>query len=568
MSLSTHVDTRLDQEPPARQEPAAPTKRRKRRGSALLTAAAAVTVFSTLVFPDQLGGYKPGLFWPGAFLRIPIEGILGAAILIVLPARWRNRVAIPLGLGLAVLTVLKVINVGFLNVLGRRFDPVLDWPLFRDGYNALSLTNGKATADAAVAGAVTLSIALLALITLAVVRLARITPRYRKPASRTVLALIAAWVVFALAGTTLYPGAPVASDSTLKTAKSTALKIPASLQDREKFTQEAQQDAFANVPADQLLTGLKGHDVVIGVVESYGRSALEKPHMSQVVDPALATSQKQLTAAGFAAKSGFLTSSTYGGGSWLAHGSFQSGLWIDNQSRYRQLISGNRLTLTNAFHQAGWNTVGVEPGNTRAWPEARFYGYNQVFDNRNLGYEGPRFGWSNMPDQYTLKAFQDNVYARKHGPLMAEITLTSSHEPWTPVPKLLDWNAIGDGSIYGPQALQGEKRSVLWKSPAKTQTEYAKSIAYSVESLTSWVQNYADDNLVMIMFGDHQAVPLVSGQGSSHDVPITIIAKDPKVLDRIASWGWQDGLKPNPQAPVWRMDQFRDKFLTAFGQQP
>ena len=534
----------------------------------MLTVAAAVLVFIALVFPDQLAGYKPGMFWPGAFLRIPIEGIMGATILIVVSERWRKWVAIPLGLGLAVLTVLKVVNVGFLNVLARRFDPVIDWPLLRDGYNALTESDGKATADAAAAGAVVLTVGLLTVITLAVVRLSRITPRYRKPASRTVGALIAAWVAFALLGTTLYPGAPVAAESTIKTAKQTAVKIPASIRDKADFTREAQQDAFANVPADQLLAGLQGHDVVIGVVESYGRSALTNPHMSQVVDPALAAGAKELAAAGFAAKTGFLTSSTYGGGSWLAHGTFQSGLWIDNQSRYRQLISGERLTLTNAFHKAGWNTVGVEPGNTRAWPEARFYGYDRVFDNRNLGYEGPRFGWSNMPDQYTLKAFQDNVYAKKQGPLMAELTLTSSHEPWTPVPQLVDWNAIGDGSIYGPMALQGEKRSVLWKDPAKTQTEYAKSIAYSVESLTSWVQNYADDNLVMVMFGDHQAMPLVSGEGSSHDVPVTIIAKDPKVLDKIASWGWQDGLKPNAQTPVWRMDQFRDKFFTAFGKQP
>ncbi|MDT7694495.1 MAG: hypothetical protein QOI75_3862, partial [Pseudonocardiales bacterium] len=40
------------------------------------------------------------------------------------------------------------------------------------------------------------------------------------------------------------------------------------------------------------------------------------------------------------------------------------------------------------------------------------------------------------------------------------------------------------------------------------------------------------------------------------------------VLDRISGWGWQDGLKPGPNAPVWRMDAFRDRFLTAFGSQP
>ncbi|MDT5034550.1 MAG: hypothetical protein QOC94_4721, partial [Actinoplanes sp.] len=563
MSVSTHVNARSEQEQPGCREIPAPSPGRKHRG-VLSTVAASAVVFLALVFPDQLGRYHPGLFWPGAFLRLPIEGILGAAILIVLPVRWRRPVAIPLGLGLAVLTILKVINIGFLNVLSRRFDPVLDWPLFGDGYNALTETDGKATADAAVAGALALAAVLLTVITLAVLRLARVTPRYRRPASATVTAASAVWVVFALFGTELYPGAPVAADSTAATAKLTALGIPGAIRDRQQFTAEARQDAFAGVPADQLLTGLRGHDMVIGVVESYGRSVLQNPRMAQIVDPALAAGTRQLTAAGFAAKSGFLTSSTYGGGSWLAHGSFQSGLWIDNQSRYRQLISGNRLTLTNAFHKAGWNTVGVEPGNTRAWPEADFYGYDKVFDSRNLGYAGPRFGWSNMPDQYTIKSFQDQVYAKKTGPLMAEITMTSSHEPWTPVPQMVDWNSIGDGSGFAPQALVGKKRSVLWKDPAQTQAEYAKSIAYSVQTLTSWATTYGDDNLVMVFFGDHQPIPLVSGQGSSHDVPITIVAKDPKVLDRIASWGWQDGLKPDPQAPVWRMDQFRDKFLTAF----
>ncbi|MFD1049866.1 hypothetical protein ACFQ1S_32200, partial [Kibdelosporangium lantanae] len=37
--------------------------------------------------------------------------------------------------------------------------------------------------------------------------------------------------------------------------------------------------------------------------------------------------------------------------------------------------------------------------------------------------------------------------------------------------------------------------------------------------------------------------------------------------DRIAGWGWQDGLHPDPKAPVMKMDEFRDRFLTAFGSQ-
>jgi hypothetical protein len=78
------------------------------------------------------------------------------------------------------------------------------------------------------------------------------------------------------------------------------------------------------------------------------------------------------------------------------------------------------------------------------------------------------------------------------------------------------------------------------------------------------VQTYGDDRLVLIFLGDHQPAPIVTGAGASRDVPITIVTRDRAVLDRISGWGWQDGLKPGPQAPVWPMDAFRDRFLTAF----
>jgi hypothetical protein len=39
-------------------------------------------------------------------------------------------------------------------------------------------------------------------------------------------------------------------------------------------------------------------------------------------------------------------------------------------------------------------------------------------------------------------------------------------------------------------------------------------------------------------------------------------------MDQIAGWNWQDGMLPSPQAPVWPMAAFRDRFLTAFGSSP
>jgi hypothetical protein len=99
------------------------------------------------------------------------------------------------------------------------------------------------------------------------------------------------------------------------------------------------------------------------------------------------------------------------------------------------------------------------------------------------------------------------------------------------------------------------------------QADYRAAIEYSLSSLISYVETYGDDKLVLIFLGDHQPSPIVTGYGVSRDVPITIVTRDRAVLNRISTWGWQDGLKPGPQAPVWRMDAFRDRLLTAFGAQ-
>jgi hypothetical protein len=105
----------------------------------------------------------------------------------------------------------------------------------------------------------------------------------------------------------------------------------------------------------------------------------------------------------------------------------------------------------------------------------------------------------------------------------------------------------------------------VWEDSSRVRAEYAKSIKYSIDSLISWVQTYGGKNLVLVFLGDHQPAPIVVGDQASHDVPVTIVAKDPAVLEKIAGWGWTTGLEPAPQAPVWPMDAFRDKFLTAFG---
>jgi hypothetical protein len=278
----------------------------------------------------------------------------------------------------------------------------------------------------------------------------------------------------------------------------------------------------------------------------------------------------QVRAAGFSSQSAFLTSPTFGGLSWLAHSTLQSGVLVDGQRRYDQLVDDDRLTLTQAFKRAGWRAVGIMPGNRRAWPEgSSFYHYDRVYDRRNLGYRGPGFSVAPMPDQYSLLALQRRELGRRQRPsLFAEVDLISSHAPWTRIPRLVHWDDVGDGSIYDRLPAEESARAALFGDADRVRAAYAQSIEYSLSALFSFVQRYGDDDLVLVVLGDHQPATVVTGYDASHDVPISILAHDPEVMDQIAGWGWQEGMSPSPRAPVWPMAAFRDRFLSAFGSSP
>jgi uncharacterized membrane protein YhaH (DUF805 family) len=521
----------------------------------LLTAVAAVLVLGALLGPDDIGQLSTG-----TFLRLPVEALVGAAVLVLLPARPRRLAALAAGVLLGLIAVLKVVDVGFSAVLARPFDLVLDWRLLGDAAGVVEDSVGRAGALGAVVGALLLLAATLVLLALSVRRLADLGVRNDGAALRMVAVLSVVWVGCALAGT------PVAARNTAALVHDRVGHVRAGLHDQQVFAALAGVDRYAGVPGDRLLTGLRGKDVIITFVESYGRSAIEHPDLAPPVNALLDAGTRRLDAAGFGSRSAFLTSSTVGGESWLAHGTLLSGLWIDTERRHRSLTAGDRLTLPRMFGRAGWRTVSVEPAIDRPWPEGRFYGYDRAYDSRNLGYRGPRFSYATMPDQYAFATFQRRERGPGHRPVMAEITLVSSHSPWTPLPRLVGWDAVGDGSVFhDPGTRVGGPASTVLGSPSRLRAAYRQSIEYSLSMLISYVQEYGGDDLVLVLVGDHQPAPVVTGARAGRDVPVTIVARDRAVLDRVAGWGWDPGLNPGPGAPVWRMDAFRDRFVSAFG---
>ena len=523
-----------------------------------LTALAALVVFVVLV--------APGVGTPWALLRIPAEAIVGVVLVLVLPPRLRSAVAVAGGAVLGVLLILTALDTGFRSVLGRPFDPVVDWTLLGNAREFLAGSLGPTWATGAAVGAVLLAVLAVVLVALAARRLSRAVDRHRTTATRVAAVLSVVWLAaFGL-------GLPLASRSAAALAYEKATQVPVSLREQREFAAQVASDplppATAAVP-EEVLEGLRGKDVVLTFVESYGRSAVEDPRYAPRVGAALRAASVRLTAKGFAARSGWLTSPVAGGGSWMAHATLVSGLRIDNQQRYDGLVAGDRLTLTKAFQNAGWETTDVMPGTDRAWPEGAYFGFDRIHDGPGLAYEGRNFAWSPMPDQYTLAQFQRLEHGRAdRGPLMAQIELTSSHVPWWPYPKLVDWDAVGDGSVFTAQAERGGPPERIWNDDDRLRTAYRDSTVYSLETVLSFVERYGDDRLVFVFLGDHQPASVITGENASHDVPITIVARDPAVLDRIADWGWDEGLAPGARAPVWPMEAFRDRFLSAFGAAP
>ncbi len=528
-------------------------------GGAFATLVAAALVWFALVAPDELEELTPR-----AFLRVPVEGLVLLALVLVLPGRLRRVVAVLAGLVLGVLTVLKVLDMGFLEALGRPFDPVIDWSYLGPAVGVLTDSVGRPAALATVAVALLLAVALLVLLPLSVLRLARIAHRHRLVSAASLTSLAVAWAVLAVLGTQLVPGEPVASTSAATLTYDRVSRIPAGLADRATFARAAREDPLHDVPPQDLLTSLRGKDVVVAFVESYGRAAVQGTAYSPGVVRVLDAGTRRLARAGFGARSAFLTSPTFGAVSWLAHSTFQSGLWVDSQQRYDVLVSSRRLTLSDVFKRAGWRTVGDVPSNTEAWPQGRFYDYDQLYGADDVGYAGPSFSYATMPDQYTLSAFHRLELAHPHQPVMAEIDLASSHAPWTPLPRRVPWDRVGDGSVFDPMPDQGLQPEEVWPDPRKVGRAYGASIEYTLDTLTSFVQHYPDPDLVLVVLGDHQPATIVSGTDPGHDVPVSVIAKDPAVLRGIDGWGWQDGLRPGPDAPVWRMDAFRDRFVDAY----
>lgn len=512
-----------------------------------------VTAFLAFTLPDH-----PASLELSAFLRLPLEWPVIAILVLMTQGLLRRIIIYLCSLLVFIVLFLKISDIGVQTAFQRPFNPYLDVKMLTDGWNLISRTIGTPAALIALAGCIVLILLIVTVFLKSLRQMAEAVKGLRR------LLICGFSVAIAVAGILAWLDKTRVEFATPTYLAGRLGLVVRSFADMQVF--EKQLDiGLGPQSGKDLFQAVKGKDVILIFVESYGRSAIEDPRYSSVTAPRLSAMQKQIEAGGLNVASSWVTSPTVGGLSWLAHGTLLSGLWVDSQASYDRLMISRQPSLNRLFLQAGWHTVAVMPAITMAWPEADYFGYDQILSASNLEYRGKPFNWVTMPDQYTLSAFDRLALKPAHGRgqnVMAEIALISSHAPWTPVPKLVDWNDIGDGVIFNNQATSGDSPSVVWANPERVRDQYIQTIDYSLATLGDFMARQGKGG-VYIILGDHQPASVITGSDASRAVPVHIVTDDAKLLERLQKSGFSWGMTPT-STQERPMNEMRQVLIDAF----
>ncbi len=524
--------------------------------------AAALFLYLVLALPTAPRGLSD------FFAEVPLEWPLLVLGLILLPLSWRGKTILNLALTLIVmvLVLLKGADIAMLSSLNRPFSPVVDMFLIGAGLNVLSGSIGILATGLVVAGWVVLFLALCAGVFLAL----RILGNLRPPRSlRPVLCvgvILSAAVMFAdlgqERGVWRLPVDPPGTALNARIAGAHLDRSVTALAELRAFRLAAAQDPYAD--STRLFDKTGGRDILVIFIESYGRSSFDNPLYSETHVPTLMRVQSRLAEAGYAMQSGWLTSPTAGGQSWLAHGTLGSGLKTSDQGRYGAMLASGRQSLFHLAQASGFRTASVMPAITLAWPEGLTMGFDTILAAKDLNYAGQPFNWITMPDQYTLAAFED-LLPPDSRPDFIQIALISSHAPWVPIPEMIEWDDVGDGAVFDRWANSGDPPAVVWRDADRVRDQYRKAIDYALQAAMEYAQRRADRPLILIL-GDHQPAGFVAGI-DSRDVAAHLIGP-PDLVAQADDWGWRNGLVPDDDTPVWPMEDFRDRFIRAYSSAP
>lgn len=502
---------------------------------------------------------------------VALEAVLIVGAFVIAPrARYTRWIAAGVAVLLVLVTIVGVADTALRLSLGRPVNLYLDVWLLSSVRHLMFGTFGPVLALAAMVFVPLLLILLAVLLRYLLVSVIGISGRFSAPPARPRLLGSLALVAILATGLGLErvaPMAPLIDTPVARLVREQSSRLLVTVNEREWFAERLARLPASYADQPGLLQKLEGRDVIVGFIESYGVAAVDDPRYASILGPRLDDFGERMDSAGLHVVSGRLVAPSQGGQSWFAHGSLLSGIWLDNQLRYDMMLASSHETLIDDFRRLGHRTVAVMPAISMVWPEGIRLGYDEIFGAADIPYAGPALNWVTMPDQFVWSFLQDSIRGRDDRPVFAEVGFISSHAPWTPIlPVLDDWAAIGDGSVFAEWADAGEDPDELWRDTERVREHYAMSVEYAIHAMVAYAERFVDENTLLIVLGDHQPAPLITGEGVSWDVPVHVVSGDPTLLAPFLEWGFVDGAWPNQDAEreTLGVDFFRDWFLKAY----
>jgi hypothetical protein len=311
------------------------------------------------------------------------------------------------------------------------------------------------------------------------------------------------------------------------------------------------------------LKNLRDVDVHLFIIESYGQTLFSNPQHSGGFKPVAERFYTAIKEAGFHMVSHGLHSPTFGGASWLAFGTLESGVWASNQIQYNFLLNSEVRPLASYFNQAGYRTISVMPGTTLPWPEGAFFSYAKSYYAKDFVYRGPSFGWSPMPDQFVLDTIYRKEILQREQPLFVRYVLVSSHAPFHNQPVYIDdWDTIGDGMVYNH--VEALTFPIKWPDLTNATEAYLRAIDYEFRVLDTYLSEYLDKDSLVIIMGDHQPHAQITGENGSWLVPVHILSRDHRLLEPFKKMGYKEGMTPKNPPEYRKMNTFMSDFLSAY----
>jgi hypothetical protein len=311
------------------------------------------------------------------------------------------------------------------------------------------------------------------------------------------------------------------------------------------------------------LAKLDGSNVYLFIIESYGQTLIDRPVYNAQATEIYALFESGLQPLGFHIASDLLDSSTYGGSSWLAHATLGTGILTDNQFKYRTVSESKPLTLAAVFHAAGYRTILAQPATTRPWPEGDFYRFDQQYYAWNFKYQGPRYSWAPMPDQYVIDFIRRKELTETRHRLFLQYALVSSHAPWNQQPPMIyNESNLVDGKIYNKR--RARTFPTDWSDMTHAGDAYVHSIQYDLEVLRRYIAKYIHDDSLIIILGDHQPNGDITANSPARGVPIHVISRKQALVDAFLSQGYVSGMRPDLKRPHLEMADFFPTLVQEF----